>query len=318
MLLPTDITLKAGDSGDYVRELQQRLAQRELLGQANITSFFDGITSNAVMEFQSLNGLRSDGIAGPETLRRLISIGSGGAADGDGSSNSEEEEKEKFGQDLERVNEYALEAQPEQDKLANEAVWGYAAEATNIEGQQQLSDLDRYNQQHEQVQQQTLVQQQEQTQALMRGELMDEAKQNGPEQLEINQQEIKAQTLAEDLEKAPEKPEPEKEVEKTAEREMPKELPQTQHEAARDVQAEQAQSPEQAQTALAAPAPRDPALVQTEANLDTPSQQESQQEGQKLDRQGVQNNGTVPETALGDLSPDRSPAVQREQEIGRG
>lgn len=100
MFLPSTITLEPGDTGDYVTELQRRLAQRDLLSEGAINGVYDGITTNAVKGFQSLCGLTIDGIAGPDTIRRLNSFGSvassdegGGAAD---DSSTQEDEKAKW------------------------------------------------------------------------------------------------------------------------------------------------------------------------------------------------------------------------------
>jgi hypothetical protein len=90
MFLPSNITLQFGDSGDFVAELQRRLAQMGHFAHDQINGFFDGGTVNAVSAFQAASGLRADGIAGPETLRRL-----NGAISGDtsgGTDNKTEEE----------------------------------------------------------------------------------------------------------------------------------------------------------------------------------------------------------------------------------
>ena len=82
MFLPSTITLKFGDSGDFVTELQNRLVQVKALSDGMVTGFYDGSTVNGVMSFQGREGLHADGIAGPETLRRLngvVSGSSGGA-----------------------------------------------------------------------------------------------------------------------------------------------------------------------------------------------------------------------------------------------
>lgn len=86
MFLPSNITLKPGDSGDFVAELQRRLAGRDFLTSDMVTSFYDGATTNAVRQFQTAHGIRADGVAGPETLRRLNGFsdstsGSGGNQD---------------------------------------------------------------------------------------------------------------------------------------------------------------------------------------------------------------------------------------------
>lgn len=298
MFLSSDITLKAGDSGDAVSELQRRLAQRDLLHQANISGLFDGNTTQAVMEFQTLNGLRVDGIAGPETLRRLISIGGAGSSDaasGSGDASNDDDET-KNATNLERFDAYTMAntgAVEEQSKLANEAVWGYGDHADSAvqqqQGQQQLSDLTRYNAQDEALQMQR---QQQQIAA------------QPPSQLEFTAQGVQAQSIAKELEKPPEKA-AEKAPEKVAELERPIERP-----LAVEVKSEIAP------VASAALAPRDPALLRTEAKLDASSRSESQQEGQKLDKKGVRDVGTVPEAALGQLSPARSPAIERNQQIG--
>ncbi len=320
MFLPNDITLRAGDSGDYVSELQRRLAQRDLLAEGNINGSFDGPTTEAVTQFQSINGLRSDGIAGPKTLRLLISIGaSGDAGDASGSSENAEEEAQEYGQDPERADALAMQEEGEQEKLANEAVWGYggaeaeiAADVQNAEGQQQLSDLNRYNQQHLQTEHQmaALDEQQQQEQAL----------QETPEQLTINQQEMKAQTVADDLKEPP----PQHDAETKAMLEdgqskapLPQEPSAQAASQAPELPPEPTPQPN-IETQVDIAPPRDPALVRTEAQLDAPSAQESQSEGQKLDARGVKDRGTVPESELGGLSPEQSPTISREQEIAKG
>ncbi len=77
MFLPSNITLKFGDSGDFVTELQRRLSAIHHFSADGINGFFDGPTVNAVSSFQSSVGIRADGIAGPETLRRLNGVISG-------------------------------------------------------------------------------------------------------------------------------------------------------------------------------------------------------------------------------------------------
>ncbi len=75
MCLPSNITLQFGDSGDYVTELQRRLASYNYLSGDMLTGFFDASTVSAVRSFQTASGIRADGIAGPETLRRLNGFG---------------------------------------------------------------------------------------------------------------------------------------------------------------------------------------------------------------------------------------------------
>lgn len=91
MFLPSNITLKFGDSGDFVAELQRRLAMA-LGSSGDVTGFYDGSTVNAVTQFQGMHGLHADGVAGPETLRRLNGVIAG---DSSGGNPTEEEEKKK-------------------------------------------------------------------------------------------------------------------------------------------------------------------------------------------------------------------------------
>ena len=93
MFLPSNITLQFGDSGDFVSELQRRLAVVRCFNESMVNGFYDGPTVNGVTLFQSQCGLRADGIAGPETLRRLNSSISGDTSSSSGDSNKEEEEK---------------------------------------------------------------------------------------------------------------------------------------------------------------------------------------------------------------------------------
>ena len=96
MFLPSNITLQFGDSGDFVSELQRRLAMVRCFNEAMINGFYDGPTVNGVTLFQSQCGLRADGIAGPETLRRLNSSISGDTSSGSGSSDTKKEEEQAF------------------------------------------------------------------------------------------------------------------------------------------------------------------------------------------------------------------------------
>ena len=63
-------TLKQGDSGDVVRQLQQRLQTRGFYPGA-INGTFDVATRNAVISFQRNQGLQQDGIVGANTWRLL-------------------------------------------------------------------------------------------------------------------------------------------------------------------------------------------------------------------------------------------------------
>lgn len=81
MFLPSNITLKFGDSGDFVTELQRRLVLVHCFNGDAVNGFYDGMTVNAVTQFQGMSGLHADGVAGPETLRRLNGViaGEGGS-----------------------------------------------------------------------------------------------------------------------------------------------------------------------------------------------------------------------------------------------
>jgi peptidoglycan hydrolase-like protein with peptidoglycan-binding domain len=91
MFLPSNITLKPGDSGDFVAELQRRLAVMDCFGHDAINGFYDGMTANGVSAFQSRSGIATDGIAGPETLRRLNGVISGDTSNGSTDTKQEEE-----------------------------------------------------------------------------------------------------------------------------------------------------------------------------------------------------------------------------------
>lgn len=90
MFLPSNITLKFGDSGDFVAELQRRLAMVKCFSEDQVNGFYDGSTVNGVMAFQGQNGLHADGVAGPETLRRLNGVIAGDTSDGSGDKKEEE------------------------------------------------------------------------------------------------------------------------------------------------------------------------------------------------------------------------------------
>jgi hypothetical protein len=92
MFLPTNITLKFGDSGDFVTELQRRLSVISCFNPDAINGFFDGSTVNGVSQFQTQSGIRADGIAGPETLRRLNGAISGDYTSGNAADSKAEEE----------------------------------------------------------------------------------------------------------------------------------------------------------------------------------------------------------------------------------
>jgi N-acetylmuramoyl-L-alanine amidase len=73
--LSTSPLLRAGDRGDAVRDLQQRLVA--VGARIVMHGRFDPGTERAVRAFQEQRGLRVDGICGPETWGALIESGFG-------------------------------------------------------------------------------------------------------------------------------------------------------------------------------------------------------------------------------------------------
>ena len=67
MPVATKPTLKLGDEGIHVNDLQSMLWMLGYLEREYITSIFDFRTEHAVKSFQSDWNLRIDGIVGPET-----------------------------------------------------------------------------------------------------------------------------------------------------------------------------------------------------------------------------------------------------------
>lgn len=95
MFLPSNITLRYGDTGDFVRELQRRLSLLHCYPADALSGVFDGGTQESVIQFQVQCGIRADGIAGPDTLRRLNGVISGDATTED-YRNEEEETQRKL------------------------------------------------------------------------------------------------------------------------------------------------------------------------------------------------------------------------------
>lgn len=62
-----------GDKGTAVSGIQSRLKELEYYGYPSITGYYGPVTEKAVKSFQSTNGLKADGIAGPETMALLNS-----------------------------------------------------------------------------------------------------------------------------------------------------------------------------------------------------------------------------------------------------
>ncbi len=122
MYLPSSITLKPGDSGDFVAEMQRRLSSHHLMTESEVTGFYDGITTRAVKAFQAKYGLSIDGIAGPATLRTLNTLVSTNSGDVYSGGNEEQETKlsaieEDIRHDMHDVD-HALEEQREREMLA--------------------------------------------------------------------------------------------------------------------------------------------------------------------------------------------------------
>lgn len=64
-----DLILSLGEAGDTVRDLQLLLSSKGFPAPAS--GIFDARTKSALMEYQSMNKLVADGIAGPKTLASL-------------------------------------------------------------------------------------------------------------------------------------------------------------------------------------------------------------------------------------------------------
>lgn len=107
MFLPSNITLKFGDSGDFVSELQRRLAMVGCFDESQVNGFFDGNTVNGVTRFQGMNGLHADGVAGPETLRRLNGVIAGDTS-GSSTSSAQEEEAARAAQNTNVLNQWLI------------------------------------------------------------------------------------------------------------------------------------------------------------------------------------------------------------------
>jgi hypothetical protein len=100
MFLPSNITLKFGDSGDFVAELQRRLARVNCFTEDQVNGFYDGNTVNGVTSFQAREGLHADGVAGPETLRRLNGVIAGDTSSSSGDKKEDEAAKSAAQQSL--------------------------------------------------------------------------------------------------------------------------------------------------------------------------------------------------------------------------
>ena len=65
-----------GDSGDEVIRIQQRLATLGYLGPSDVDGEFGELTAEAVIQFQTAEGLETDGVVGPATSAALFGGGS--------------------------------------------------------------------------------------------------------------------------------------------------------------------------------------------------------------------------------------------------
>jgi len=66
---------RAGDQGEPVRDIQDRLAALGFASAPDTSSDFASGTETAVREFQSARNLATDGIVGPDTWRALVGAG---------------------------------------------------------------------------------------------------------------------------------------------------------------------------------------------------------------------------------------------------
>lgn len=339
MFLPSDITLRPGDSGDHVSELQRRLSGRDLLSEGEITGFYDGGTTNAVMAFQSMQGIRSDGIAGPETLRRLNNLSMISDSDNSSSSSSDAEEEEHLvGASRNAEMYYAHQLTDGLSAGQLSAISPLVDDVDQVIEREVSSDKsakpDFAQAQQQQVREVERTLDRDITQSVeqMRPPVQDK-------QLEITRDGIRAANPLESLDK-PIVPtetrdqarstelEAQRQPENDASRQPAQMLiskepaPQREPDASRDrvPQAETARAPDARQEPVLTTAKplRDPQLSQTEAKLTPSGRDESQATGRKLDGQGVENNGTVSMAQLGTLSPSQTPTVGQQQQIGIG
>ena len=64
-------TLRRGDRGDDVRQVQQQLADQGYLTAKGVDGIFGGGMEKAIMQFQKDQNLTPDGVAWPQTIKRL-------------------------------------------------------------------------------------------------------------------------------------------------------------------------------------------------------------------------------------------------------
>ena len=87
----TDIVIQWESEGDDVRQYQTRLVELGYLESKYVTGKFNQSTVNATKAFQTMNGLKVDGAAGPQSLKLIYSedaIDAGGVRWGDHTSSA--------------------------------------------------------------------------------------------------------------------------------------------------------------------------------------------------------------------------------------
>lgn len=71
---PVERTLRLNDKGEGVRMIQTRLVALNLLGEKEVDGVYGKATLAAVKKFQTLKGLKADGIVGPLTRVALMAV----------------------------------------------------------------------------------------------------------------------------------------------------------------------------------------------------------------------------------------------------
>lgn len=315
MFLPANITLQFGDSGDFVSELQRRLAAIDAHPGDAINGFYDGVTVNSVSGFQSRSGIRADGIAGPETLRRLNGVASG---DTSTTSDNKTEEEEKNIAAEQSIREHMLVDQAQASihtpMMAQQAVevaaaatvaeaataqYAAAAQPQTVDVQQQIQQQNR-----EILHQQAVAHQQQPQQQQISGDMLAQM---------LLQQSQAASPVP------PAREEPVKQAAPTPPIPQPAQQAQA---AAPDQQQQQAHQQEQAQPkgVVGRMMQKMDAFMQKiaehmEAKLPPHVLQQVHQAGEVMARSGVQNVGipTGPELGVGIQTPARGPEQQQGQ-----
>ena len=72
MAASVDVTVRPGETGSYVKQIQQKLKDKGYFKHDECTGYYGIITQQAVEDFQDKNDLECDGIAGPKTLKTLL------------------------------------------------------------------------------------------------------------------------------------------------------------------------------------------------------------------------------------------------------